>query len=112
MSHAPGFTLFVVMGAAGPTPVDGTYVVEYDPARPPRSEHDVPPGCETSEHCLLVLSCDERLAKRYATQRDAMLAWQLVHPGCRAGRRDPRDERPCRPLTAYSVAIEPASVLS
>ena len=75
-----------------PTPFDGQYVVEYDPARPGVD----PEGRPMIAH--LVTTPDRAKAKEYATAADALRELRRSH-----GERF--DGKPNRPLTAFTVVI-------
>ena len=81
----------------------GWYVNAYDPQRRPARERDVPSGASSSTHCLLVLTPlrDDAAAMRPADWLAALQA------DCRCGVTMPGG-RPCRPLSAYTLGIEPA----
>lgn len=75
--------------------MDGQWVVEYDPSRPGMS----PDGIEMIAH-LITTPLPEQ-ARTFATLSEALDYWRQSY-GMRW------DGEPNRPLTAFSVAIEPA----
>lgn len=74
-----------------PTPDDGRYVVEYDPA--------ILPG----DTVHLVTTHDIHAAKHFATAPEAFECWRAVAPNMPVR----PDGQPNRPLTAYTVEIRP-----
>lgn len=93
-----------IMGDAQlkPTPFDGFYLVRYDPAA--RNEISLEPDVLSASHCLLWISPNPERALR-ATALELMDLYRAVCP-CGGGRIVP-DGKPCRPLTAYTITIEP-----
>jgi len=75
-----------------PTPIDGQWVVEYDPTRPGRG----PNGEEMSAH--LVTTPDRARARRFEPA-EAFATYRLAH-GTRG------DGKPDRPMTAWMVEFE------
>ena len=73
------------------TPVDGQYVVDYDPKRPPV------PGSGMS--CYLVTTPHEHEARQFADAGEALTYWKQEN-----GMRP--DGRPNRPLTAFNVEVQ------
>lgn len=76
-----------------PHPFDKQYVVEYDPG-----PENMPQG-----ECLLRVTKNIDLAKRFPSRTSAHEEWRRIDP------RKPirADGRPNRPLTAWSVFIQP-----
>ena len=89
--------IFGLIGG-GTTVYDGEYVVEYDP-----SIDGVEPGTGKPMNCHLVTTPDIAKASRYSVA-DAHTLWTLTDL------REPvrSDGKPNRPLTAFTVSIEPA----
>lgn len=77
----------------GTSPFDGQWLVEYDPTRPGTG----PAGEPMTAH--IVCSPDRSQARRFADAVEAHGYWRTE-----SGRPYPED----RPLTAFSVVIEPA----
>ena len=78
------------------SPVDGHYVIEYDPSRD---------GDENSmaDEIQIVTTPNWRDAKRFDTQEEATAYWQQVNE--RQPER-PWDGKPNRPLTAFSTEVQ------
>jgi hypothetical protein len=76
-----------------PSEYDGEYLSFYDP------------GAGEPGECRLDTVADPREARHFATFQDAVQTWQADDP------RQPvrADGKPNRPLTAYSVSIEPVT---
>lgn len=85
----------------------GWYVVDYDPSRMPAKEREVPPGGVSSTHCRLVLS--PFVADAASMRPSEWLTATMVE--CRCGAVMPSG-RPCRPITGYTLAIEPLDAAS
>jgi hypothetical protein len=85
-----------ILGLAdgSPTPFDGQYVVEFDPAR---DGHD-PQGRRMN--CLLRTSADRRDALELR-MGDAVRMWLMVDPRCPMR----PDGKPNRPLSAFTTEI-------
>lgn len=80
-----------------PTAYDGRWLTEYDPSRTGIS----PDGHPMRAH--LAATGDKALARRFATLAEVQqCALQTAPPGVR------QDGRPDRPLTAFTIMIEPA----
>jgi len=75
-----------------PTPFDGQYLVEYDPAR----EGTDP--CGEPLLCHLVTTHDVTQARKFPTVTEAVDFWNRSH-GLRP------DGQPNRPLTAFHVSV-------
>lgn len=82
----------------GGSAFDGQYVVEYDPGR-----DGIEPSTGFPMLCYLVTTPDINQATRY-TRVAAMELWRSIDP------RYPvrPDGKPNRPLTAFTVEVEPA----
>lgn len=78
-----------------PHPYDGQYVVEYDP-NGPADQPDV---------CTLTVTSDKSQARQFDSAWDARE--YMMQPDPR--RPDRGDGKPSRPLTAFSVAMEPVT---
>lgn len=91
-----------IVGAASGRrgPVDGMYVVAYEPTQPPLASADCPPGSQSSEHCRLVLHPDPG----YAMRGDKLTLMGMWRRSCPCGTPQPHGGQ-CRPLTAYTVSI-------
>lgn len=75
-----------------PTPIDGQYLVEYDPTRP----GCLPDGRKLMAH--IVTSPDPAQARQFADAAEAHRVWTAP-----SGRPYPRNA----PLTAYTIALRP-----
>lgn len=79
-----------------PTVIDGQWLVEYDPARP----GVLPDGTAMPAH--VVTTPDAGRARVFATSAQA---YSYAFAG--SGRRRAADGMPDRPLTAYTLLLEP-----
>jgi hypothetical protein len=77
----------------GPTPLDGRYLVEYDPSRP-----GIGPNGEPMRAHIKTTPFRE-VATDFGSKFEAAEVWRKAH-----GIRE--DGKPNRPLTAYHVVIE------
>lgn len=85
----------VGLATGQPTPIDGQYLVEYDPTRPGR----LPDGRELLAH--VVTTPDPGKARRFADAAEAHGVWTAP-----SGLPYPRNA----PLTAYTIALLPVDV--
>ena len=87
------FIAIKLLGLAngGRTPLDGQWLVEYDPTRPGTG----PNGEPMTAH--IVCSADPSAARRFADAAEASAYWRTE-----SGQPYPAD----RPLTAFNVAIQ------
>lgn len=84
----------VGLATGEPTPIDGQYLVEYDPTRPGR----LPDGRELLAH--LVTTVDPAQARRFANAAEVHAVWTAP-----SGKPYPRNA----PLTAYTIAVVPVT---
>lgn len=77
----------------GSTPLDGLYLVEYDPTRPGRT----PSGRPLSAH--IKCSANPAQAKQFPDAAEALAYYRAT-----SGKPHPQD----RPLTYWSIVVEPA----
>lgn len=82
----------VGLSSGQPTPIDGQYLVEYDPTRPGR----LPDGTPMLAH--VVTSPDPGEDRRFADAAEAHEVWTAP-----SGKPYPRNA----PLTAYTIALVP-----
>lgn len=97
MTESPYRIIRLIALANGdPSPIDGHYVVDYDPSRDGVDTDGNPIGC------YLVTTVDPAQARQYSTT-EALELWRKVDS------RNPRrpDGKPNRPLTSYTVEIGP-----
>ncbi len=93
MRSSVAIKILGLASGGGRTPLDGQWLVEYDPTRPGTG----PNGESMSAH--IVCSPEPSQARRFADSVEAYAYWCTE-----SGRPFPAD----RPLTAYNVAIEEA----
>lgn len=82
------------------TPFDDQWLVEYDPERDGTDPDGIPMSAR------VVTTLDRSMARRFTDAQEALACWRQV---CR---RDPHGGRPDgglnRPLTAFTIEVEPA----
>lgn len=90
----------VGMADGTPTPFDDQWLLEYDPEQ----DGTDPDGFPMS--ALLLTTPDRSIARRFTDAKEALACWRRV---CQ---RDPHGGRPDgglnRPLTAFTIEVEPA----
>ena len=97
MTESPFRIIRLIALANGePSPIDGQYVVDYDPSRDGTDTNGNPIGC------YLVTDANPMRARQYSVS-EALETWNKVDI------RNPTrpDGRPNKPLTAYTVEISP-----
>lgn len=101
MSDGKSYTIQIIgLGSTSwlHTPFDGEYLVEYDPER----DGIDPLGRPMAAH--IVTTKQRADARRF---KDQLEAWEFYRQVCKRRPRRRPDRMPNRPLTAFTISVEP-----